>query len=263
MQLFIDDECSHSKRIEQQPRGISMKWLPDNWKPKAIAVDIDGTITDSNKKIHLGAIKALRELEDAGIPIILATGNVRGLTYGLWRFIGASGPMVCENGGVVWHPNWGKPIVRASGERAKEAANYLSTVVDIDADGIHTNDWRESEWCLFPDEDLISITRCIEESEYSDLSVVKTGFAIHLMEPHLDKGSGLKIALEKMGLSAEEILAVGDAPNDIPMFAIVGHSVAVGGCFEDLADVADVVSPYPHGDTFRPLVNAILRDIDY
>ena len=116
---------------------------------------------------------------------------------------------------------------------------------------------------MFPDEDLISITRCIEESEYSDLSVVKTGFAIHLMEPHLDKGSGLKIALEKMGLSAEEILAVGDAPNDIPMFAIVGHSVAVGGCFKDLADVADVVSPYPHGDTFRPLVNAILRDTGY
>ena len=58
-----------------------MQWLPEGWKPKAVAVDIDGTITDSNKKIHLGAIAALRRLEEAGIPVILATGNVRGRKY--------------------------------------------------------------------------------------------------------------------------------------------------------------------------------------
>ena len=47
-------------------------------------------------------------------------------------------------------------------------------------------------------------------------------------------------------------------PVDIPMFELVGHSVAVGGCFDSLAEVASVVSPYPHGDTFKPLVDAIL-----
>lgn len=73
-----------------------MQWTPDGWTPKAVAVDIDGTITDKNKKIHLGAIAALRRLEGAGIPVILSTGNVRAITYGLWRFIGATGPMVCE-----------------------------------------------------------------------------------------------------------------------------------------------------------------------
>ncbi|MBA89003.1 MAG: phosphoglycolate phosphatase [Euryarchaeota archaeon] len=237
-----------------------MRWLPNNWKPKAVAVDIDGTITDSNKRIHLGAIKALRDLEKSGIPVIIATGNVRGVTYGLWRFIGASGPMVCENGGVVWHPDWDKPIIRASGERAKDAAKHISNIIDIDANGINTNDWRESEWCLFPDEDLESIIKIIEESEFRDLSVVKTGFAIHLMEPHLSKGSGLLVALEKFGLSAEDVLAVGDAPNDIPMFQIVGHSVAVGGCFDELANVASVVSPHHRGDTFEPLVREILSD---
>ena len=73
-------------------------------EPKAVAVDIDGTITDSDK-IHLGAIKQLRKLEEAGIPVILATGNK---SHHIWtmEISGASGPMVCENGGVVWHPKW-------------------------------------------------------------------------------------------------------------------------------------------------------------
>jgi hydroxymethylpyrimidine pyrophosphatase-like HAD family hydrolase len=70
-----------------------MQWIPTGWVPKAVAVDIDGTITDSNKVIHLDAIAALRRLEDAGITVILATGNIRAITYGLWRFIGATGPM--------------------------------------------------------------------------------------------------------------------------------------------------------------------------
>tara|TARA_B100000214_G_scaffold158185_1_gene113504 strand:+ start:179 stop:895 length:717 start_codon:yes stop_codon:yes gene_type:complete len=236
-----------------------MQWIPKGWKPKAIAVDIDGTITDYNKKLHLEAIQSLRRLEESGIPIIIATGNVRAITYGLWRFIGASGPMVCENGGVVWHPDWNEPIVRADGERARECAIKMAKDIEIDPQGITTNAWRESEWCLFADEDLDAVNNWVANSEYSELSVVRTGFAIHLMEPHLSKGEGLKVALEKMELSPEDVLAVGDAPNDIPMFQIVGHSVAVGGCFDTLAAVAKVISPHPHGDTFAPLVDAILN----
>ena len=238
---------------------LIMQWLPDGWVPKAVAVDIDGTLTDSDKLIHTGAIEALRKLEQAGIPVILATGNVRAITYGLWKFLNLSGPMVCENGGVIWHPEWDEPIVRADGVRAKRAANYLSDQIGVNANGITSNAWRESEWCLFTDENLEEIEKCISNSEFSDLSIVKTGFAIHLMEPHLSKGEGLKIALDKMGLDAKDVLAVGDAPNDIPMFNLVGHSVAVGGCFESLAAVAKIISPFERAETFSPLVDFILN----
>jgi phosphoglycolate phosphatase (TIGR01487 family) len=239
-----------------------MQWIPTGWVPKAVAVDIDGTITDSKKEIYLDAIAALRRLEDAGIAVILATGNIRAITYGLWRFIGASGPMVCENGGVIWHPDWGEPIVRADGARARSAGQMLEDELGLDSRGITTNDWRESEWCLFPNEDLSAITKLISKSQYADLSVVKTGFAIHLMEPHLSKGEGLSIALDKMQIRPDEVLAIGDAPNDLSMFELVGHSVAVGGCFEELAAVAKVISPYQHGETIAPLVDAILNELD-
>ena len=237
-----------------------MQWIPTGWRPKAIAVDIDGTITDSNKKIHLEAIASLRRLEDAGIPVILTTGNVRAITYGLWRFIGATGPMVCENGGVIWHPKWGNPIIRADGTRAHRAARMLEEKLGLDSQGITTNAWRESEWCLFPDENLEAITNLISDSEFANLSIVKTGFAIHLMEPQLSKGEGLSIALEKMNISPDDVLAIGDAPNDVSMFELVGHSIAVGGCFEELAAVAKLISPLPHGETFRSLVDFILGE---
>ena len=70
-----------------------MQWLPDNWKPKVVAVDIDGTLTNENKLIEPSVIDALQKLEKNGIPVILATGNVRAITYGLWRFLNLSGPI--------------------------------------------------------------------------------------------------------------------------------------------------------------------------
>ena len=88
-----------------------MEWLPPGWCPKVVAFDIDGTLTDEDKLLDMHAVEALRRLETAGITVVLATGNVRAITYGLWRFIGLSGPICCENGGVLWHPSWPEPIV--------------------------------------------------------------------------------------------------------------------------------------------------------
>lgn len=90
-----------------------MQWLPDGWYPRVVAVDIDGTLTDENKQLSTVAINALRRLEENGIPVVLSTGNVRPVAYGLWRFLGLSGPICCENGGVIWHSKWDEPSVRA------------------------------------------------------------------------------------------------------------------------------------------------------
>lgn len=237
-----------------------MDWLPKDWRPKLVAVDIDGTLTDSNKVLNLDAVEALRKLEKAGIPVTLATGNVRPITYGLWRFIGLSGPMCCENGGVLWHPDWGKPVLRARAETAKEAATYLAKKIpELRPEGIKSNAWRESEWCLFPDEDLEQIEDLLSGDEWNHLEVVRTGFAIHLMEPQLSKGEGLKVILDKLNLSAEDLLVVGDAPNDLSMFELAKWSVAVGGAFDEVKNIASVNSPFLHGDTFKPLVKAILE----
>ena len=66
--------------------------------------------------------------------------------------------------------------------------------------------------------------------------------------------------LDKMGLTPEDLLCVGDAPNDLSMFEIAHWSVAVGGAFAYVAKSADVESPFPHGKTIAPLVNSILNE---
>lgn len=237
-----------------------MEWLPEDWVPSVVAVDIDGTLTDERKRLNLDAVEALRALEDHGIPVVLATGNVRPVTYGLWRFLGLTAPFCCENGGVLWSPNDTDPVLRATKDEAQAAAQWLAErLPGLNPSGIASNRWRESEWCLRPGEDLEAIRSFLSDSPWSNLSVIRTGFAIHLMDPVLSKGAGLEALAQQHGWSLDGLLAVGDAPNDLSMFEVARWSVAVGGAFSEVAAAASVVSPHPHGDTFKPLVDAILK----
>jgi hydroxymethylpyrimidine pyrophosphatase-like HAD family hydrolase len=98
----------------------------------------------------------------------------------------------------------------------------------------------------------------LSTSPWSHLTVLRTGFAIHVMDPCLSKGQGLAQVLNRLEVAPEDVLAVGDAPNDLSMFDLVGWSVAVGGAFPEVEAVASVCSPEPHGATFPPLAEAIL-----
>ncbi|MDR0900976.1 MAG: HAD hydrolase family protein, partial [Methanobrevibacter sp.] len=70
---------------------------------KAIAVDIDGTLTDKSRKICVSAIESIRKVEDKGIPDIIVTGNEFFYAYATAVLVGCSGGIVAENGGVISH----------------------------------------------------------------------------------------------------------------------------------------------------------------
>jgi len=65
---------------------------------KAIALDIDGTITDKSRKICINAIDAIRCAEDRGYPVILVTENILCVARTMAIMIGTSGGIVGENG---------------------------------------------------------------------------------------------------------------------------------------------------------------------
>ena len=148
----------------------------------------------------------------------------------------------------------------ADGGRARAAAEWLATKISgFDAAGIESNEWRESEWCLQTREDDEEMQRLLADTEWFDLSIVRTGFAIHLADPELHKGNGLAKALTARGIDPADVIAVGDAPNDIPMFNLVGFSVAVGNAFEATKEAANITINAPNGAAVTILVDAILK----
>lgn len=50
---------------------------------------------------------------------------------------------------------------------------------------------------------------------------------LDFMPLHVNKGSGLKILFNHLGLSHEEVVCIGDSENDISMFDLIPHSFAM------------------------------------
>ncbi len=217
--------------------------LPEKSDWDMIVFDVDGTLLDFDG-FHNELVELSRRLDRQVMPVSLASGRTLPNVTPIRQSLGASGFIVAENGGMVWDSGEGFAIQSlADGSRARQAAEWLATKIeDLDPRGIESNRWRETEWCLKETDSHESIRDLLAESEWSDLNVETTGFAVHISKPGLTKASGLKIALEQRGIDPKRVIACGDAPNDIPMFTMVGLSVSVSDEFPEVLHAADLVT---------------------
>jgi|TARA_B100001996_G_scaffold365652_3_gene335723 hypothetical protein len=213
----------------------------DNWD--MIVFDIDGTLLDLDG-FQPELIPLVREIENMGITVSLASGRTLPNVTPIQQVLAISGFVVGENGGMVWDSKAGFPIrCLADGKRARDAAAWLATKIDgLDPKGIETNRWRETEWCLLDTENFEKMRDALKDSQWPDLQVVPTGFAVHITEKELNKASGLKVAFEQRGVDPKRVIAVGDASNDIPMFEMCGFSVAVNTEFAGVKEAADYLT---------------------
>lgn len=215
---------------------------------RAIAVDIDGTITDSSRKLCISALRALRGAERKGLPVIIVTGNVLCFAMATSVLIGTSGGVVAENGGVIYSD--GDIRVLGDIEKAETAYNHLREIHPVRK--VQFSDLRLSE---------VAITRKIPVQAIRDalggfdVEVYDTGFAVHLTDPNVNKGSSLKLVAESMGIEMSDIMAIGDSENDIEFLERAGLSVAVANAAPELREMADYVTAGKYGDGVREAVH--------
>ncbi|HNU35156.1 MAG TPA: phosphoglycolate phosphatase [Methanomassiliicoccales archaeon] len=212
---------------------------------KAVVCDVDGTITNSSKMIQTLGIEVLRKAQDKGSTVMLASGNVLPVVYGLSTFIGLHGPVVAENGGVVSHKD--EVYKLFSNEVPLKAYEHLRTVMP-GIRRLYTDHWRHTEVGLNREADLAKV---MEALEGWPLEVEATGFAIHLMQKGHSKMAGVRKACELIGVDTSEVVAFGDADNDVLMLKECGYGVAVGNASERARGAADLVTQGRHAEGVR------------
>ena len=210
------------------------------YKIKAFVTDIDGSITDAQRRISIEAIKALRFLEEKGIPVMLASGNVLPIAYGLSSFIGVSGPVIAENGGVVYYQR----EVRYLANRKKCDEAFEEMKKHLPVRKIFSDRWRKAEVAIEPDVDLSEVRRIIKPY---GLHAESTGFAIHMFESHLSKFSGVSEACRILDVDVSEVAAFGDSENDKEMIRSCGFGLVPQNAQKELKEHADFVADKPHG----------------
>ncbi|MBT3357940.1 MAG: HAD-IIB family hydrolase [Euryarchaeota archaeon] len=226
--------------LHQKASGVGVLNLSEDVDWQMIVFDVDGTLMDSNGYPE-GLLQRVRKLEELQLIVSLASGRTLPNVTPIQQTLAVSGFIVAENGGMVWDSRAGFDIARlADGKRARSAADWLATQLDgFDAVGIESNRWRETEWCLWEPNRADEVRDLLAKTEWADLDVVSTGFALHLTPLGINKASGLSLAFEQRGIDPAQVIAVGDASNDIPMFKKCGFSVAVNDMHDGVVEAAD------------------------
>ena len=217
---------------------------------RAVAVDIDGTLTDDDLILDCDAVNALRSLKSMGLEVILCSGNVLPIAYALSFYLGLRGPIVAENGGVIYHDR--KIEVIADPGAALKAYEYLRTRANVRR--LFTDRWRESEVGIYQDIPVGTVRDILRDF---DVLVESSGFAIHIMAGRITKMDGIRRIAEIIGIKTDEIIAVGDGDNDAEMLKGCGYGICPANASENAKRSADHVTSLGNGSGFLEAVEHI------
>lgn len=207
---------------------------------KALAIDIDGTITDKRRRLNLKAVQRLRDLEDNGISIILSSGNNLCFMNAACIMIGTSGPLIAENGGIVELDD--NVHYLGDSKRVKKAFDVISSKYNLRK--VKRSHLRITEIAVFRDVDVKLLEKEVDPGWGVD--IVDSGFAIHIKDKRVNKGEALKFVSKLIGVKPENIAAIGDSENDYEMIKYAGIGISIGD--KNMGEFCDYVTKKSFGE---------------
>lgn len=264
---------------------------------KIIALDMDGTLLDDDKKITEENKKALMRAKDKGVKVVLSSGRPKdGLIKYLdeLELIQDDEYVLSYNGCLVQEAKSGK-ILHEVGIKGTDL-HYMYTLsrefnVNIHAFsekyGLITpkmSKYTEVEASLngieptiidffdIPDDENIIKIMLVDEAEildeaisrlpqeaYDKYNIVKsTPYFLEIINKNGNKGEGLKALAEHLGVKREEVMAFGDASNDREMIEYAGLGVAMENAMEEIKEVADYITCNNNEDGVAKVINKFI-----
>ena len=261
---------------------------------KLIALDIDGTLTNSKKEITPRTRYALLEAQAQGKRLVLASGRHPIGVYPIARDLcmdSYGGYIMSFNGGKIIDCTTDRTIVTKlfPREYLPDIISVLQdsniTVITWDDKRIFANDTVNDYTYVEKDvlktemvvvEDFVSkikfdINKILlagepdELDEYQKilskrydglLEIYKSApYFLELMPFGVSKGSMLPLLLDHLGINRDELMAFGDHYNDLTMIGYAGMGVAMGNGEAEVKKIANYVCPSNDDDGIADTLN--------
>jgi Cof subfamily protein (haloacid dehalogenase superfamily) len=264
-------------------------------RPRLIATDLDGTLLRTGGSVSERTRAALASVRRLRIPVVLVTGRpVRWLAVVYDQLVDPL-PAICANGAVRYDPATDtlteQPIavgtVREVYRRLRAAEPDLTFAVELDGGRAmfheHTYPVRQDNRSdvfavdpaqLFerpvtkllaraphntrdPDELAATVSSIVGELVLATHS--STSGLVEMSAAGISKASALASYAGELDIGASDVLAFGDMPNDIPMLAWAGHSVAVAGAHPEVRAIADEITGSNDDDGVADYLETLAR----
>jgi HAD superfamily hydrolase (TIGR01484 family) len=240
----------------------------DGWRPKVVALDIDGTLLKwvdgagtSYERIEPRVYDAVHRALDAGAHVVLASGrSPHGMT-GIADLLDLRGQgeervwVVASNGAVVFR----YPPVEVVHEETFDAGPAVRAILSRHPTVLVAVEERGVGYRLnspFPDGELTGDMIITDDfvALAEELGLHGTNYVVgwtawlDLSPVGVSKASGVAYVVEELGLTGDDVLAIGDGRNDIELLQWARRGVAMGQAIQAVIDAADDVTASVHDD---------------
>lgn len=244
---------------------------------KLVAVDIDGTLINSKGEITPEVYQAVQDAKRAGVKIVIATGRPIAGVQTLLNQLNLKDDgdyVITFNGGLVQETSSEKNIIQeplsyADYQEIELLSRQLGVHMHaITKEGIYTANRNIGKYTIreatlvnmpvfyrTPEEmvnkEIIKIMmidepeildaaiKKIEQKWFDKYTIVKsTPFYLELMVKTVSKGNAVLHLAEKLNISIDETMAIGDEENDRAMLEVVGHPVVMENGVPELKKIA-------------------------
>ncbi|MCQ2217694.1 MAG: Cof-type HAD-IIB family hydrolase [Paludibacteraceae bacterium] len=264
---------------------------------KVLVLDIDGTLTNSKKKITANTKNALLNAQKKGVKVVLASGRP---TQGIKPFADElelarfGGYVLSFNGAVVTNYETKEEIYRKELPMEEVSSLYDASkkyglpILSYQGDDIVTeivdDEYVEIEARInqmpvrkvdnFVETVVDPVPKCLMVGEGDYLAKVEKEvnaafgdrlnvyrsepFFLEIMPQNIDKAYSLGKLLAHLGMSKEDMIACGDGFNDLSMIKYAGLGVAMGNAQPIVKEHADYVTLTNDEDGVASVVNEFI-----
>ena len=271
--------------------------MEDKMSKKLLALDIDGTLTNTQKDITPATLEKIIEAQEKGHIVAIASGRplpgIRKIadTIELDRF---GGYVLAFNGGRIVDYSTGEVVYQAvlDNDVVRDIYDYClkagcgmvtydgdRVITGTDIDGYMTfeasinhmeimriDNFREyidfplNKCLLTADPDKAEkIEQELAEKFGDQLNIFRSEpYFVEIMPPNVHKATSLEKLLEVLDMDKKDLVACGDGYNDLTMIEYAGVGVAMANAQDIVKEHADYITLSNDEDGLVPVVDKFI-----
>ena len=247
---------------------------------KLVSIDLDGTLLNDSKEVSEQTTNALCGLPDRGVRVVIASARPPRSVRHIYRKLKLETFQINYNGALIWdeqsqrsvfhRPLPGKvalEVVELARDMFEEVLVTCEVLdrwyTDREDDPEHTTETGRlfkpdviapiDEICVQPvtklmllgeERIILRLESLLGDAFEESVSIVKTDRdMLQIMDKRVSKGIALKKVATHYGIPMRQVMAIGDAPNDVGMLQLAGVAIAMDNAHELVKDNADWVAP--------------------
>lgn len=240
---------------------------------KLVALDMDGTLLTKNHEVSVANQEMIAKAQAQGITVMLCTGRWIGFCESYAEELRLNTYFITVNGGEIWTAK--KELIERHelGPKTIESMWHLGNKIGVNmwmtsTTNNYTNSNRPEDFTAYKwlkigysTEDHEKLATIKEELKtYEGLELTNSlPTNIEVNPLGVNKASALVRVCKELGITMDEVMAVGDSMNDIKMIEQAGIGVAMGNAQEKVKAAADVITDANYEDGVATAIERILN----